>query len=231
MSVADKITQLVNDISASYLKIENKGGTIPTSKNTTNLPNAIDSIPSGGGEAVIAPIEITENGTYTAPDGVDGYSPINVNVTSGLAYDMGEFVLDADVKDVKAVPHDLGSIPEFILVWTDDLAGTVNEYGKIINVGFIWMKNLTGLKQRLTSAANTTGYTINYYQDKESNVLGTSAPTSASYCHEGANDTDTDTTFVLHKQGNFQYWRAGITYKYFISKAWWNTELGGDTNA
>ena len=65
MSVADKITQLINDISSSYQKIESKGGTIPTSKNTTNLPNAIDSIPSGSGEAVIAPIEITVNGTYT----------------------------------------------------------------------------------------------------------------------------------------------------------------------
>lgn len=29
---------------------------------------------------VIEPLEITENGTYTAPDGVDGYSPITVNV-------------------------------------------------------------------------------------------------------------------------------------------------------
>lgn len=36
----------------------------------------------GGGVAnpVIEPLEITENGTYTAPDGVDGYSPVTVNV-------------------------------------------------------------------------------------------------------------------------------------------------------
>ena len=231
MSVADKITQLINDISSSYQKIESKGGTIPTSKNTTNLPNAIDSIPSGSGEAVIAPIEITENGTYTASEGVDGYSPINVNVTSGLAYDMGEFVLDADTVYAKAVPHDLGSKPEFILVWTDDLAGTTNEYGNTTNVGFIWMKNLMGLKQRLTASSNTTGYTVNYYQSVGSNTLHTSAPTSASYCHISSNITDTDTTFTLHRQGNSQYWRAGITYKYFISKAWWNTELGGDINA
>lgn len=29
---------------------------------------------------VIEPLEVTENGTYTAPDGVDGYSPVVVNV-------------------------------------------------------------------------------------------------------------------------------------------------------
>ena len=37
----------------------------------------------GGGEAiepVIDSLTITENGTYTAPDGVDGYSPVTVNV-------------------------------------------------------------------------------------------------------------------------------------------------------
>ena len=34
-------------------------------------------------EPVIEALEITENGTYTAPDGVDGYSPITVNVESG----------------------------------------------------------------------------------------------------------------------------------------------------
>lgn len=36
---------------------------------------------SGGGKSpVITSLEITENGTYIAPEGVDGYSPIVVNV-------------------------------------------------------------------------------------------------------------------------------------------------------
>ena len=96
MSVADKITQLINDISASYLRIEGKGGTIPTSKNTTNLPDAIDSIPSGG-EAVIEPIEITENGTYTASESVDGYSPINVNVPVGANWIEQDYLITEDL--------------------------------------------------------------------------------------------------------------------------------------
>lgn len=36
----------------------------------------------GGADPVIEPLEITENGTYIASDGVDGYSPITVNVAS-----------------------------------------------------------------------------------------------------------------------------------------------------
>ena len=43
---------------------------------------------SGGGKsAVIQPLTITSNGTYTAPDGVDGYSPVIVGVPD--RYDEG----------------------------------------------------------------------------------------------------------------------------------------------
>lgn len=34
----------------------------------------------GDGKPTLAPLEVTENGTYEAPDGVDGYSPVTVNV-------------------------------------------------------------------------------------------------------------------------------------------------------
>lgn len=44
-----------------------------------NFPTAIASIPTGG-SATIQPLSVTANGTYTAPSGVDGYSPITVNV-------------------------------------------------------------------------------------------------------------------------------------------------------
>lgn len=38
---------------------------------------------SGGG--VIEPLSVTSNGTYTASGGVDGYSPVTVNVSGGAA--------------------------------------------------------------------------------------------------------------------------------------------------
>ena len=34
----------------------------------------------GGGAAVIEPLSVTANGTYTAPSGTDGYDPVKVNV-------------------------------------------------------------------------------------------------------------------------------------------------------
>lgn len=38
----------------------------------------------GGGSAVINPLSVTANGTYTATGGVDGYSPVTVNVPKPL---------------------------------------------------------------------------------------------------------------------------------------------------
>jgi hypothetical protein len=34
----------------------------------------------GGSDPVLQPLTVTENGTYEAPDGVDGYNPVTVNV-------------------------------------------------------------------------------------------------------------------------------------------------------
>lgn len=35
--------------------------------------------------AVIEPLSVTQSGTYTAPSGVDGYSPVTVNVSQGAS--------------------------------------------------------------------------------------------------------------------------------------------------
>ena len=49
MSIASKLEKLATDITSAYGAINTKGGTIPSSKNTENLANAITSIPQGGG--------------------------------------------------------------------------------------------------------------------------------------------------------------------------------------
>ena len=48
----------------------------------TGFAGAIGTIPTGGADPVIQPLSVTANGTYTAPEGVDGYSPVTVNVPS-----------------------------------------------------------------------------------------------------------------------------------------------------
>ena len=46
----------------------------------TGFAGAIGTIPTGGSDPVIQPLSVTANGTYTAPESVDGYSPVTVNV-------------------------------------------------------------------------------------------------------------------------------------------------------
>jgi len=44
MAISDRLTKLITDITNAYTSIENKGGTIPSDKNTNNLSTAINSI-------------------------------------------------------------------------------------------------------------------------------------------------------------------------------------------
>lgn len=60
-----------------------EGGTsvrLPTAGKYCDRDIVVTATGGGGAEPVIESLEITENGTYTAPDGVDGYSPVSVNV-------------------------------------------------------------------------------------------------------------------------------------------------------
>lgn len=88
MSIATAIEAAQQKVANAYSAVSNKGGTLPATQNLSNLPTAINSIPTGGPSPVIASLTITpttSQQTITAPTGTDGYSPITVNaVTSSI---------------------------------------------------------------------------------------------------------------------------------------------------
>lgn len=70
MSIQSEAERIIGEVSAQQALI-------------AQISAALDGKAGGGGGGItptIEPLTITENGTYTAPDGVDGYSPITVNV-------------------------------------------------------------------------------------------------------------------------------------------------------
>ena len=69
MALIDKLTAIGNAIRAKT------GGTELLTLDA--MPTEIEGIQTGG---TVEALDITANGTYTAPDGVDGYNPITVNV-------------------------------------------------------------------------------------------------------------------------------------------------------
>lgn len=162
------------------------------------------------------------NGFLTAIAGITGGG------SAGLAYDMGEFVLDADARvlDPPSILHNLGEVPEFILVWTDDFAelSEENPAAQQCNLGYIWLKNLCGLMQRLTSTATGDALTVNLVLNDADYRIQSGPPTSALYLAK----QPTAEGLGLHQMSGSYYWRAGVTYKYFVSKAWWN--VGGAAN-
>lgn len=92
MSIASELSALNGYILGAYDEVSGKGGTVPANKNMANLASAIASI-SAGTPTTITPLEVTENGTYTAPTGT-AYSPVTVNVSGGggaVLCNMGTF--------------------------------------------------------------------------------------------------------------------------------------------
>ena len=78
--------------------IRTKGGTSSPLVFPDGFTSAIGAIPAGGG--VIEPLSIIQNGTYTPPSGVDGYSPIVVNVPTSGGGDVSEVTSIPDVSDM-----------------------------------------------------------------------------------------------------------------------------------
>jgi len=80
----------------------------------------------GGGSAVIEGLSITSNGTYTAGAGVDGYSPVEVNVQPELqdktVVENGEYIADQGYYGLGTVTVSVPS-PQFV---TESLSVSVN---------------------------------------------------------------------------------------------------------
>lgn len=94
MSVNEKMTAIANEVrtlsgTATKLNLDEMASHTNAANNEVNTQeDLIQQIKTalqgktavGDAEPVIEALEVTENGTYTAPDGVDGYSPVTVNV-------------------------------------------------------------------------------------------------------------------------------------------------------
>lgn len=147
---------------------------------------------------------------------------------TGLAYDMGEFVPEADTTGRTYISHNLGEKPGFILVWTDDYAGVTNPdelYPTAL--GFVWFNQIMGLENWFTSSTKGEGTTVNFVQNKATDGMNVMKPTSSAYTLKS--DEVSAESFTLVKMSANTYYRAGTTYKYFVSKAWWN--IGGVASA
>lgn len=198
------------------------------------LDKAVDSAALDAGMTAVADAIRAKAGTTEAMVWPDGFKTtieaISGGGGNGLSYDMGEFVLESDSNGKSGIyiNHNFGERPEFILVWTDAYVGVTNpDESNPSCLGFVWFENIMGLDNWLTSSTKAKGTTVSFQQARGASDMTVVKPSSTSYIQMSSYVTSEN--FRLVTQGNTAYWRAGIIYKYFVSKAWWN--IGGVENA
>ena len=118
-----------------------------------------DIMMNGGGSAVIKPITITENGSYTASEGVDGFNPIDVKVNNVYSdiidivdqmktqctYTAGEYIFDFKVDEN----------PIYLSYVSNDLSGS----GGALGAGYmcLWCLCKKGGKNLFAVRSNIEG--------------------------------------------------------------------------
>lgn len=91
--------------------IEVEGGKtvrLPTAGKYCDRDIVVTATGGGASEPIIESLEITENGTYTAPDGVDGYSPVTVNVPTGGVSENFDKLIDGTITEVSSAATSVG---------------------------------------------------------------------------------------------------------------------------
>lgn len=145
-----------------------------------------------------------------------------IAASSGLKYDMGTYTPASNTiaNTSIAVPHNLGSAPDFVLVWTDFFEDEANLPASVAsNFGYVFFRDLTSLPQQLTSSVSASAHRTfaNFVVGNGASKLQVTAGTSTAYEVK----LPTASVLYLHKMGGSNYWRGGATYHWFVAKKWW----------
>lgn len=182
----------------------------------------------GGGSANIQSLSITQNGTYTASGGVDGYSPVTVNVSGTTTLKYGVLRPDAELVQSytydKKLHEDEGiTIPSYTTTSTTLIAAksltptitcdfTTYDYYVLIRMATIPTYSITTKgKGREEYALNGAMYEI------------TRTPANTMHALVDTTKYYTSNANVIYQAGNFVrevYYSSGTAITYYASAAY-----------
>lgn len=176
---------------------------------------------ASGGSAVIEALSVTTNGTYTAPSGVDGYSPVTVNVSGGgggLEYETGAWIPDANVGGLDApilyFNNSHSAAPIFVLLC--DTAETSIQQSSMLYFLMVDFYHFTG--RPLFYNNTTMWYGRGQYASKTSSGASTSTVTATALTGQVQGQSIDyyllPTGFRPATANNNQIYRKGRTYKW-----------------
>lgn len=138
----------------------------------------------------------------------------------GLKYEIGTFTLATDVLDYynPGISHNLGVAPKVVVVWTEDYS-VASPPSADLNFGFMYLVDIVDCQQQFSSSGFGDYPLYSTWWMSTVPRVGVQNVTAPAYAPQ---QKPTASVFYLPRRANNQYWRAGVTYSYFISEAWWS---------
>lgn len=139
-----------------------------------------------------------------------------------LKYEIGTFTLASQTNGnpAVAISHNLGVAPKVVVIWTEEYSAE-SPPSAALNYGYIYLADIIDLPQRISSSARSNYPFFCWMWLDTTPQIGGTLPSSTSYM-PSSSTKPTASNFYLIRRGNSNYWLAGITYKYFVSEAWWS---------
>lgn len=150
---------------------------------------------------------------------IDGYGQGG----GGLKYKTGSFTLESDARELvssgSGISHNLGVVPKCVIIWqttyTDSNIPTVQ-----VNAGCTFFDRIMDFDERISSSGKTSDSFYASFTIVANTTVGISYTNPASQSYFPATKP-TSTEFYLYNTGTNNRWRAGVSYHYFVSEAWW----------